>query len=416
MALIQCPECQLQVSDKALSCPHCGYPMTKTSTNRQNKPSKRKRLPNGFGRITEIKNQNLRNRFRAIVTVGKDEFNKPIGKLLKPQAYFSTYNEAYAALMEYNKNPYDLEDDITFEELYEKWSEKYFTHIAESSTRTITSAWEYVSAEIRKMRAKDVRARHLKGVMEDGYRIETRGKNKGQKVLPTASTKSRIKSMFNLMFDYALEHEIVERNYARTFDVSDEIIKEIDSVKRNHFPFNDSEQKILWENVDRVKYVDWILIQCYMGWRPQELATLRLDDVNLTERYIRGGMKTEAGIQRIVPIHSRIFYLVQKNYNLAVELGSEYLFNSKGQTHAGSYTLTYDKYRHRFDSVISTLGLNPLHRPHDPRATFATNAKRAGVDEFALKRMIGHKIQDITEAVYTQRDLEWLRSDIEKIE
>ncbi|MFR4440002.1 MAG: integrase, partial [Hungatella sp.] len=209
-------------------------------------------------------------------------------------------------------------------------------------TRTITSAWEYVSAEIRKMRAKDVRARHLKGVMEDGYRIETRGKNKGQKVLPTASTKSRIKSMFNLMFDYALEHEIVERNYARTFDVSDEIIKEIDSVKRNHFPFNDSEQKILWENVDRVKYVDWILIQCYMGWRPQELATLRLDDVNLTERYIRGGMKTEAGIQRIVPIHSRIFYLVQKNYNLAVELGSEYLFNSKGQTHAGSYTLTYD--------------------------------------------------------------------------
>ncbi|MFR4440003.1 MAG: zinc-ribbon domain-containing protein [Hungatella sp.] len=35
MALIQCPECQLQVSDKALSCPHCGYPMTKTSTSRQ---------------------------------------------------------------------------------------------------------------------------------------------------------------------------------------------------------------------------------------------------------------------------------------------------------------------------------------------------------------------------------------------
>ena len=25
--LIKCPECELQVSDKALSCPHCGYPM-----------------------------------------------------------------------------------------------------------------------------------------------------------------------------------------------------------------------------------------------------------------------------------------------------------------------------------------------------------------------------------------------------
>ncbi|MEQ2827819.1 MAG: zinc-ribbon domain-containing protein [Anaerobutyricum hallii] len=27
MALIKCPECELQVSDKALSCPHCGFPL-----------------------------------------------------------------------------------------------------------------------------------------------------------------------------------------------------------------------------------------------------------------------------------------------------------------------------------------------------------------------------------------------------
>ncbi|WP_366525888.1 zinc-ribbon domain-containing protein, partial [uncultured Parasutterella sp.] len=25
--LIKCPECELQVSDKAATCPHCGYPM-----------------------------------------------------------------------------------------------------------------------------------------------------------------------------------------------------------------------------------------------------------------------------------------------------------------------------------------------------------------------------------------------------
>ena len=27
MALIECPECKKQVSDKATSCPHCGYPI-----------------------------------------------------------------------------------------------------------------------------------------------------------------------------------------------------------------------------------------------------------------------------------------------------------------------------------------------------------------------------------------------------
>ena len=29
MALITCPECGKQVSDKANSCPNCGYPLTK---------------------------------------------------------------------------------------------------------------------------------------------------------------------------------------------------------------------------------------------------------------------------------------------------------------------------------------------------------------------------------------------------
>ena len=28
MALIQCPECGLQVSDQAATCPHCGYSIT----------------------------------------------------------------------------------------------------------------------------------------------------------------------------------------------------------------------------------------------------------------------------------------------------------------------------------------------------------------------------------------------------
>ncbi|HQB11404.1 MAG TPA: zinc-ribbon domain-containing protein [Candidatus Omnitrophota bacterium] len=27
MALIKCPECQLEVSDKAAACPKCGYPI-----------------------------------------------------------------------------------------------------------------------------------------------------------------------------------------------------------------------------------------------------------------------------------------------------------------------------------------------------------------------------------------------------
>ena len=157
-------------------------------------------------------------------------------------------------------------------------------------------------SSIYSMRAKDVRARHIKGCMEEGFRIETRGNNKGQKVYPTAQTKSRIKSMFNLMLDYALEYEIVDKNYARTFEVSDDIVREKTENTRGHIIFTEEELRILWDNVEKVPFVDWVLIQCYMGWRPQELATLRLDEVHINEWYMQAGMKTDAGKQRIVPI------------------------------------------------------------------------------------------------------------------
>ena len=37
------------------------------------------------------------------------------------------------------------------------------------------------------------------------------------------------------------------------------------------------------------------------------------------------------------------------------------------------------------------------------------------VDEYALKYMMGHKINDITEATYTKRKPEWLMAEIMKI-
>lgn len=415
--LMKCPECELQVSDKAISCPHCGYPLQPDAMPRvPRKTNKRRRLPNGFGQITELKGRNLRKRFRAMVTVDKTAEGKPICKLLKPEAYFETYNDAYEALIEYNKNPYDLDDDITVEQLYERWSTEYFKTLkTESSTRTITSAWAYCSS-VYKMRASDIRARHIKGCMDEGYRIEYRGKKKGEKIYPSASTKSRIKSLFNLMYDYALEYELVDRNYARTFDVSDEILQEQEEAKRGHIPFTEDEISSLWDNVDRIQYVDVMLIQGYSGWRPQELGLIRLENVDLENWNFVGGMKSNAGVNRLVPIHSKIRHLVKQKYDEAVELGSEYLFNcTDTSTHRSSLKFTYDKYQKRFSKIRDELKLNPEHRPHDPRMHFVTLAKKYNVDEYAIKYMVGHKIADITERVYTEREVSWLKTEIEKI-
>lgn len=91
----------------------------------------------------------------------------------------------------------------------------------------------------------------------------------------------------------------------------------------------------LWNNLGKIRFVDWILIQCYMGWRPQELAILEIENVDLENWAITGGMKTEAGRYRTIPIHTRIRELVQKNYNQAIELGSNQLFNDPDAVKGG---------------------------------------------------------------------------------
>jgi len=410
--LIKCPECELQVSDKALICPHCGYPMQPNAKSKPHRKSnKRRRLPNGFGQISEIKGRNLRKPFRAMVTVGKTDTGKPICKPLKPDSYFPTYNDAYAALVEYNKNPYDLEPAITVKQLYERWSEEYFKTLkSDSSCRNIISTWSYCST-IYNMRTCDIRARHIKSCMEEGTAIV-----KGKEQHASAGTKSRIKSMFNLMLDYALEYEIVDRNYARTFHISDEIIKEKEESKRGHIPFSDQEIQILWDHIDTMKYVDVILIQCYGGWRPQELGLIKLENVDFDNWNILGGMKTEAGTNRIVPIHSKIRPLITEKYKEAQKLKSEYLINcTDTATHRSSNKFTYDKYQKRFNKIRDELKLNPQHRAHDGRMHFITAAKKYHVDEYAIKYIVGHSIQDITERIYTKREIDWLKNEIEKI-
>ena len=408
--LTQCPECELPVSDKATACPHCGYPLKPSEKQKKpRKSNKRRRLPNGFGQISEIKNRNLRNPFRAMITVGKTPDGRPICKPLKPESYFATYNDAYAALVEYNKNPYDLEPSITMLELYNKWLPEYEKTV--KSTKSATSAWAYCSA-VYKMRVMDIRARHVKGCMEEGVAV-IRGKEQH----PTATMKNQIKSLFNMLLDYALEYELVDRNYSRTFNLTEETVKEIQSVKKEHIAFTDEEMDLLWANASSKQGVDILLIQCYSGWRPQELGLLELKDVDLENWTFQGGMKTDAGENRVVPIHSRIQDLVLRKYQEAEALGSPYLLNwaDPNNRNRKNLKLTYARYQKAFERIRDELKLNPNHRPHDGRTHFVTMAKRYGVDEYAIKYMVGHKISDITEKVYTRREFAWLREEIEKI-
>ena len=74
-------------------------------------------------------------------------------------------------------------------------------------------------------------------------------------------------------------------------------------------------------------WVDSVLVFLYTGFRISELLDLKTVNVDLDANTIKGGMKTKAGKDRIVPIHSRIAPIISGR----VADGGEYLFTQNGK-------------------------------------------------------------------------------------
>ena len=361
---------------------------------RNGKPTK---LPNGYGTIYKMSGK--RSKPYRVMKTDKWIIDPVTGKSKQIRStigYYQSREDAMIALANYNENPYDIKaDSITFSEVYEKWSENYFPTLSNpSSVRTVTAAYAYCNG-LYDMRMKDIRVSHLEGTILNAQVGD--------------STKSRIKSLFNMMYKYAVAHDIVEKDYASVMFANGNPIKR--SRTKEVVPFSQEEIFLLWDNLDNIAFADMILIGIYSGWRPQELAILKVADINLEAGTMLGGLKTDAGKNRIVPIHPLIKPLIENRIKEATAMQSEFLFNdANGQQ--GTY-MTYDKYRKRFEKVMKYLKLT--HRPHETRHTFITKAKACDVDEYILKLIVGHAIDDITEKVYTHRTIDQLRAEMEKI-
>ena len=134
---------------------------------------------------------------------------------------------------------------------------------------------------------------------------------------------------------------------------------------------------------------------CYSGFRISAYLDMKTD---CEEEYFQGGIKTAAGKDRIVPIHSAILPLVQKRLD---RLGA-YLPN-------GANNFRNDMY-----AVLRSLGIEK-HTPHDCRHTFSMLCDKYGISENDKKTMLGHSFSDVTNKVYRHREIDALREQIERI-
>lgn len=369
---------------------------------------------NGEGSVSY---DSKRKRYRAKVTVGW-YFDEDTGKRKQVVktigTNYKTKGEAAAALAEYLKNPFDLSNKaITFSELYAMWFDDFIKD-HESHKYRIKSAYKYC-AMIYNKKFRDLSILDMKNCIYKGTAVVSRGKYKGERKLASPSTKESIKYMFNHIYAYAVEARIVDRNYAREFVLDKKVFREKRINHKEKMPLTEKELQKLWQSIDFVPFADMIVYACYSGWRPGELVKLKIEDVDWEQEVIKGGIKTSAGKNRLVPIHPLIKPIVEKYYEDALAAGSIYLFNDTSCKRG--IGLSYDQYLSRFNKVVKRLKFRIELTPHYTRHTFISKAKslNVGMNEHILKLIVGHEIGDLTEHVYTHREIEELKSEMLKI-
>lgn len=397
--LINCPECTGKVSDVALACPHCGFPIQtiKISTTKEKtlkkantKPrNKYKKLPNGFGSIQKLSG-NRRNPYAAYPPT--EEFSltgSPIRQ--KAIGYYDSWHRAFDALSDYNKlnekqkEMFDSDRakrQLTFSQVYEMYYKFKFRKEIEAGEKK-SSMQQCIIAAFKNSSALHDR------IFSNIYTEDMQ--NVVDACALKYSSKEFIVTLFKQMSKYAMANNIIDKDYSMYVKIEEND----DDVKGE--PFTENDIAILWKHKDDC-VVQKILIMIYTGFRIKAFETIK---TNLDEQYFLGGVKTKAGKDRIVPIHPGIKDFVKEDTFVGFK--------------AQNFRTTY------FYPKLKELGIEiakngEKHTPHDTRHTFSWLCDKYNVNDTTKHILMGHSmVGDVEKSVYTHRTIEDLSIEIRKI-
>lgn len=337
------------------------------------------RLPNGYGGVVNL-GKKRRRPYAARITAGWTDEGKAIYKYI---GYYTKKSEALQALADYNNNPYDIDSrNLTFKEVYDMWTQKNLKNVSNSKCVCYRTAFANCPC-VHDIKIKELRTVHMQKA------VDTCSKR-------SLSTLNNIKILFNQICKFALENDYISKDYSQFVCISNTQDKKIKSE------FTENEINVLGNNTHDF-YVKFALILIYTGFRISELLQLKTENINLKDGSLRGGMKTKAGTNRLIPIHNRIKPLIEKQLNS----NSTYLFEDNGKI------FDVNKIRTEFVASLNKLGIN--HTPHECRHTTATLLDKYGANPVTIKKILGHSTQDLTSSVYIHKNLEELKKAINLI-
>lgn len=365
---MNCIKCRAELPKGAAFCPSCGKKQS-------------------------VKRAKYHKREHGSGTISKDERYKkpwivhaPSSKYGGGRQYlgcYATRKEAAAALDEFIRNGRPELYNATLADVYKLWTEKHFTRVSDSAVRLYESMWKRF-AGIADAPVRELRTAHF------------------QEIVSAATSKSAadtLKAMAMMMCRVASENDIVQKNYA-------EFVTVPKFEKKEKRIFSTDEITALWKHSVASDPCRVVLFMIYTGFRIGELLKLTAADVHISEGYIVGGEKTDAGKDRVVPLPPMIPELAEFLRSWCERAGEGKLF-----------PLSPARFRSDvFMIALATAGIRPEGlTPHSTRHTFASLSSSAGVKPESLQKIIGHASYITTADVYIHHDLEGLIEEMRKL-
>ena len=322
---------------------------------------------NGSGTIIKLSG-NRRRPWACRKTIGFNEKGYPVYKYI---SYHATRREAEKALAEYNQAPHVL-SSYTLKEVFEKMIE------ANPNKRDATLT-NYRKAFKNFSKLHDVKMKDLSPAVIQAFLDENEY---------TKATLHHMRMILNQIVDYSVKRNILPYTFRDAVKNLDFVPKkETNAIQRRIF--TREEISTLSVNFDDV-ICRIMLFYIYTGLRYSELQNITADCWH--DNYIEiKNAKTAAG-DRIVPLSDKAQALLP----IPAMSGG------------------YHTYRRAFDEVCVNV-LHTQHTLHDTRHTFVSLLVNADVDSRVIKKIVGHKSDDVTEDIYTHISLERMLEAVNKI-
>lgn len=332
------------------------------------------KLPNGYGTVARLSGSR-RKPYIVKKTIGWNEKGQPVYNIV---GYAATREEGLLLLADYNRDPWNIEQArITLQQLFDLWREKKAPKLGKASRAALCSAFRHCSAYADKP-YKTIKAFQMQET------IDLCGKS--------PAMQSHIKNLWGHLDRFALELDIISKRCSA-------LLTSAPVPETSRLPFTADEIETVWVHRSE-PWVDTVLILLYTGWRISELLALAPEDIDLKEGTMKGGTKTKAGKNRIVPIHPKIRPFVDRR----LAEGGPRLICHNGRA------CTQDRYREHWSEIMT--GLNMSHTPHECRHTFETRLDSAGANRKCIDMLMGHVSRDTGNRVYNHKTLDELKSAI----